>query len=801
MANNIIRRAWNQNRMVNIEDLTGAAFEAESGGHTFQVAGIDDTGAVVDLSGTVAAVFRRPDNADIALTGSASGGVVSVTLTDDCYAVAGRFGLTIFVTSNSQKVAVYACVGTVAQTNGGAVAGSTPQDVVDLINAINAAVQSIPADYSDLMAAVAPTYSNTALYAKGAYAWYDGVLYKAVVDISTAESFTAAHWEAVSISDDLFDILNYLDAGIKTTTKLTPSDTKQAYIGTSGNPTPSTTTTDGLDIYPVTAGNLYLLHGVSVRLAALRPIASFNTALFDGANALTGSTIIIPKDNAQTLTDYNVAYKATADGYIYIAKKGSYNTLGLYDAEYKSNVIELLKADHNRMYDFDPSVLFEQYESAYIDDFTHRSSMIDTAHPYTLLGTETDAPTITTGTGATRTGASGMTVIGYSRQIDEFPYVCCVGLVSGASTCIKLFDTTANITDSTIIIAGNRTIQFAQQSYGSIHVNATYIILYITPDGVTLFDDTGINVFVPVTLADASKMNIALMFGNTGDRAYGFGSFVEFVKRPMQTLNFNKCIIKNRAADSATAIKSVIRFSHGVWDNGSSITFYFTPDSNPYMEDTSSNFGLSNNPCIKCVADYAEDYGYRTEIGVTPIKTSLDGKLGALQRIHASADYYMPSAQNQGTDDFYTYIFQIHDSGFTLQGWTDGPPLALRVKSGRLSAHVCYIDDGAVPQSDNRHTVDAYDLCAWAMDTWHHVEVEARIGWRDVLAPRLIVWVDGKEVLNREMPIGYNIVTSGGYVNTHWGVYTPEWHDLTFEHTHAEIYVTNIHWEGTQNVN
>lgn len=148
--NNIIKRVWNQNRMVNIEDLSGAAFQAESGGHTFAISGVDDTGAAVALSGTVAGVFRRPDNADIALTGASTGGVASVTLTDDCYAVPGRFYLTIFVTSGGQKTAVYAAVGTVASTNGGAVAGDTPQDVVDLINAIEAAVATIPEDYTDL---------------------------------------------------------------------------------------------------------------------------------------------------------------------------------------------------------------------------------------------------------------------------------------------------------------------------------------------------------------------------------------------------------------------------------------------------------------------------------------------------------------------------------------------------------------------------------------------------------------------------------------------------------------------------
>ena len=201
--NNIIKRVWNQNRMVQIEDLSGMTFQAESGGHTFEIFGVDDTGATVNLSGTVTGVFRRPDNADIALTGSASGGVASVTLTDDCYAVPGRFGLTIFVTSGGQKTAVYAAIGTVASTNGGAVAGDTPQDVVDLINAIEAAVATIPADYTDLMAAIAPMYSNSALYAVGSYAWYDGDLYRCTTPITTAETWTAAHWTAAVIGNDV----------------------------------------------------------------------------------------------------------------------------------------------------------------------------------------------------------------------------------------------------------------------------------------------------------------------------------------------------------------------------------------------------------------------------------------------------------------------------------------------------------------------------------------------------------------------------------------------------------------------
>lgn len=206
MANNIIKRVWNQNRMVNIEDLCGMAFQAEAGGHTFQISGVDDTGAVVPLSGTVTGVFRRPDNADIAMTGSSTGGVASVTLTDDCYAIPGRFWLTIYTTADGQKTAIYAAVGTVAATNGGAVAGDTPQDVVDLINAIKAAIAEIPASYDDIMGAIAPIYSTSAVYAVGQYAWYNGVLKRCVVPITSGETYTAAHWETAVVGNDVADL-------------------------------------------------------------------------------------------------------------------------------------------------------------------------------------------------------------------------------------------------------------------------------------------------------------------------------------------------------------------------------------------------------------------------------------------------------------------------------------------------------------------------------------------------------------------------------------------------------------------
>ena len=211
--NNIIKRVWNQNRMVNIEDLRGMAFQAEDGGHTFEISGINDAGESVPLSGTVAGVFIRPDNADIAIVGSASGGVVSVTLSDACYAVAGRFGFYIFVTSDSKKTCVYACIGTVTQTSYGTVAGDTPQDVVDLINAINAAIASIPADYSDLLDSIAPSFSDSTEYASGTIVWYDGVLYQFTADKATG-SWDATKVRQISVATARFNTANFEDGAV-----------------------------------------------------------------------------------------------------------------------------------------------------------------------------------------------------------------------------------------------------------------------------------------------------------------------------------------------------------------------------------------------------------------------------------------------------------------------------------------------------------------------------------------------------------------------------------------------------------
>ena len=201
--NNIIKRKWNQNSMVIIEDLQGMAFQAESGGHTFQISGVDGEGNAVALSGTPAGVLLRADGQDVTLTCSVSGGVVSATLPANAYVVPGRFGLTIFLTSDGQKTAIYAAVGTVGKTSSGTVAPPAGSDVVTLVNQINAAIAAIPVSYNS---SFAPAYSTSGLYSVSQYVTYNGNLYRCTTAITTAESWTAAHWTQTNLGADVYDL-------------------------------------------------------------------------------------------------------------------------------------------------------------------------------------------------------------------------------------------------------------------------------------------------------------------------------------------------------------------------------------------------------------------------------------------------------------------------------------------------------------------------------------------------------------------------------------------------------------------
>jgi lysophospholipase L1-like esterase len=152
-----------------------------------------ENGAAHAISGTVTMNCIRADGATVAVTGSVSGNTASATLTQACVAIPGPLAVVMKITSDSTTTTLLKAIYTVdIGVTGTAVdPGTIIPDINALISAVETAIGSIPADYSDLLAAIAPSFNPEAStpYPAGSYVWYPGLsnnpgaLYR----------FTAAH--------------------------------------------------------------------------------------------------------------------------------------------------------------------------------------------------------------------------------------------------------------------------------------------------------------------------------------------------------------------------------------------------------------------------------------------------------------------------------------------------------------------------------------------------------------------------------------------------------------------------------
>lgn len=113
MARTIERAAFVNNPVPEL--LPGNAFTEEAGADTFVITDLPFTPSS-GQGGVLAHVLRADDTA-IAVDGTSDGTTATVTLDADCYHVAGRLSVAIYITdANEQSQCVYACVGNVWRT-------------------------------------------------------------------------------------------------------------------------------------------------------------------------------------------------------------------------------------------------------------------------------------------------------------------------------------------------------------------------------------------------------------------------------------------------------------------------------------------------------------------------------------------------------------------------------------------------------------------------------------------------------------------------------------------------------------
>ena len=84
----------------------------------------------------------------------------------------------------------------------GTLSSLTTTAKTDLVAAINELVS----DVSNIDSSIAPAYSPSSTYAVGDMVVYSNKLYVCTTAITTAESWAAAHWTAVTISSELTDL-------------------------------------------------------------------------------------------------------------------------------------------------------------------------------------------------------------------------------------------------------------------------------------------------------------------------------------------------------------------------------------------------------------------------------------------------------------------------------------------------------------------------------------------------------------------------------------------------------------------
>lgn len=151
--NNTIKKPWHPGGLLQVDDLTGHLFIGENGAHTFVIYGVDGDGQKVNITGTVTASVMRADGGTVWInTGTIVDGEVYVTLSEQCYAVPGRAVISIYIANGDTATCIYCGITNVDRNRSDTSVdpGTIMPSVADLIARIEAAVNSIPADYSTL---------------------------------------------------------------------------------------------------------------------------------------------------------------------------------------------------------------------------------------------------------------------------------------------------------------------------------------------------------------------------------------------------------------------------------------------------------------------------------------------------------------------------------------------------------------------------------------------------------------------------------------------------------------------------
>ena len=171
-------------------------------------------GEPVDLTGvSVQGIFLPPQGSPIAITdgNSVSGNEAYVVLPQACYNYDGQFCLSIKLVGGGVTGTMRIVDGMVDNTHStGTVA---PTETVPTYQEIRSTYDDMVAATAAANGAIAKPYAQlTFPVKKGDYTIVDGALKRALVDIATSETYTAAHWTDAKLGPDLSQLKSAIKA-------------------------------------------------------------------------------------------------------------------------------------------------------------------------------------------------------------------------------------------------------------------------------------------------------------------------------------------------------------------------------------------------------------------------------------------------------------------------------------------------------------------------------------------------------------------------------------------------------------
>lgn len=156
-------------KAVKVEYIDGVLFSQDNQANKINVTVLDG-GEPATISGTVSANIIRSDGGTVAATGgSITGNVASITLPAAAYAVPGVVSIVVKLTVSGVITTIAAVVANMyrASTDTAIDPGTVMPSIQTLISQINAAVASIPADYSSLWTKLAPVSAQVQVMWRG----------------------------------------------------------------------------------------------------------------------------------------------------------------------------------------------------------------------------------------------------------------------------------------------------------------------------------------------------------------------------------------------------------------------------------------------------------------------------------------------------------------------------------------------------------------------------------------------------------------------------------------------------------